>query len=143
MRMLACLAVMFAFSSMPSFAQNDTSPAHQMTAAPPGARYEVIQSELAAKWTFRLDRFTGKVFQLVHTKSLDEYAWDEMEVRGRGDNSQGNRAKFQLFCSGIASRFIFLIDTDTGKTWELTSSKKQLPDGTEQETNSWEPFAEN
>jgi hypothetical protein len=143
MRMLACLAVMFACSSLPSSAQNDTSPPHQMTAPPQGARYEIIQSELAAKWTFRLDRFTGQVSQLVHIHSQDEYAWQEMEVVGRVENSQGARAKFQLFCSGLASRFIFLINTDTGKTWELTSSKKQLPDGTEQETNQWEPFTEN
>ncbi len=41
-----------------------TSDIHQQTTTPVGARFEIVQSELAAKWTFRLDRFTGRVSQL-------------------------------------------------------------------------------
>ena len=50
--------------------------------------------------------------------------------------------RFQLFTSGVAARYTFLIDTETGKTWVLVTGKKKQPDGTEYEVNSWQPFAE-
>ena len=56
-----------------------TSDIHQHTTAPAGARFEIIQSELAAKWTFRFDRFTGHVAQLVK-KDEDDNTWTEMTV---------------------------------------------------------------
>jgi hypothetical protein len=46
----------------------EPSDIHQHTTPPVGARFEVLQSELAAKWTFLLDRYTGRVSQLVKTK---------------------------------------------------------------------------
>jgi hypothetical protein len=94
-----------------------------------------MQSEIAAKWTFRLDRFAGRISQLVKTKEGDS-AWEEIEVVGLAPISQTSRPRFQLFTSGIAARFTFLIDTDTGKTWQLVTAKA----GTEQESYSWQPF---
>jgi hypothetical protein len=114
---------------------------HQRTAAPSNARFEIVQSELAAKWTFRLDRFTGHVAQLVKAKSGED-AWEAMEVIGLPHVSSPMRARFQIFASGLAAKFTFLIDTDTGKTWVLVSSKGNNPDGTEYDINTWEPFAE-
>jgi hypothetical protein len=140
MRSIMCLLFMVAFAAVPVLAQENPNDIHQTTAPPPGARFEIIQSEVAAKWTFRLDRFTGEVSQLVKTKAGD-FAWEDTEVIGRNVGAQANRVRFQLFTSGIAARYTFLIDTDTGKTWQLTTSKEKLPDGTEQETNTWEPFA--
>lgn len=67
-------------SGAEAFAQNDVSDVHQMSTTPSNARYEVVQSELAAKWTFRLDRFTGNVHQLVRT-SEGGNAWESMIVQ--------------------------------------------------------------
>jgi len=137
----ACLLLIVICVAASADAQNEPSDIHQATTAPAGARFEIIQSELAAKWTFRLDRFSGQVFQLVKTKE-DQSAWEEMAVASRLSVSQATRARFQLFSSGIAARWTFLIDTDTGKTWQLTTSKEKLPDGSEQENHSWQPFQE-
>ena len=114
---------------------------HQQTTPPPNARFEIVQSELAAKWTFRLDRFKGRVAQLVRTKD-DDNAWEDMEVIGLGPVQNPTRARFQLFTSGIAARHTFMIDTDTGKTWVLVSSKRKRDDGTEEEVSGWQPFVE-
>lgn len=141
MRMSLCFLLTVIFFATPVFAQDQPSDVHQVTTSPPNARFEIMQSELAAKWTFRLDRFTGQIFQLVKTKTED-YTWEEMEVVGRRSVSQPTRARFQLFASGIAARYTFLLDADTGRTWQLTTSKEKLPDGTEQENNSWQPFPE-
>ena len=121
------------------FGQEGPSDAHRATTPPPGARFEIIQSELAAKWTFRLDRTTGQVFQLVKTKG-DDFTWEEMEVAGRSVGSQPAQPRFQIFTSGLAARFTFLIDTNIGKTWQLVTSKERLPDGTEGENNIWQPL---
>lgn len=60
----------------PASAQDELNNVHQATVPPPGARYEIIQSQLAAHWTFRLDRFTGRVAQLVRIED-DESTWEE------------------------------------------------------------------
>jgi len=43
----------------------------QKTATPEDARYEIVQSGLEAWWTLKLDRYTGKVYQLVRTEKKD------------------------------------------------------------------------
>ena len=114
---------------------------HQQTTAPPGARHEVVQSTLAARWTFRLDRFTGRVWQLVKTQE-DQNKWDEMRIYDRPQLQNPTRPRFQLFSSGLAARHTFLIDTDTGRTWVIVTGKKRDADGTETEYQAWEPFAD-
>ncbi len=112
---------------------------HQQTTSPPNARFEIVQSELAARWTFRLDRFTGHVAQLSSTKDGD-VIWEEMQVVGLQPVRSSMQAHFQLFTSGIAARHTFLIDSDSGTTWMLVTGKRRQEDGTEYEVNVWQPF---
>jgi hypothetical protein len=119
----------------------EPSDIHQHTVAPSNARFEIVQSELAAKWTFRLDRVTGHVAQLVHTKD-DEPAWEEMRVIGIPYIPSPTRPRFQIFTSGVAARHTFMIDTDEVKTWVIVTNKGKNEDGTEYETSLWQPFAE-
>ena len=114
---------------------------HQLTSTPAGARFEVLQSTLAAKWTFRLDRFTGRVWLLVKTAD-DDNAWEEMQVYQRPETPSPTRARFQLFTSGLAARHTFLIDGDSGKTWVVVVGKRKDKNGKEFEVNAWQPFAQ-
>ena len=100
-----------------AFAQLDPAN-HQMTTLPSDARYEIVQSPLAAKWTFRLDRYTGQVYQLVKTENGDA-AWEEMLVEDHNEIQEPNKPKFVIFTSGIAARHTFLMDSYTGQTWML------------------------
>jgi hypothetical protein len=113
---------------------------HQQTTTPPNARFEVLSSSLAARFTFRLDRFTGHVAQLVKTNDDDD-AWEEMDVVGLPTTVRPDRARFQLFSSGIAARYTFLIDTDTGHSWVIATSSRVASDGTKSEVTIWVPFA--
>ena len=117
-----------------------TVQSHQITTSPPGARYEIVQSTLAAKITFRLDRFNGRVWQLVRTAD-DDSTWEEMQVQDRSLVPTPNRARFQIFTSGLAVRHTFLIDGDTGKTWLIVTGKRKDKDGTEYDLSLWQPFA--
>lgn len=117
------------------------SPSHQLTSSPSAARFEMVQSPLAAKWTFRLDRYSGRIWQLVKT-SDDDSTWEETPVMGLPKGQATARPHFQIFTSGLAARHTFLIDNDTGKTWVVVTGKRKNKDGTEYEINAWQPFAD-
>lgn len=118
--------------------QINTQP-NEQTTTPTNARYEIVQSQLAARWTFRLDRYTGRIAQLVKTAD-DSSAWEEMTVYVLPTIASPSKPRFQLFTSGLAVRHTYLIDTDTGKTWILVSGKRKLASGIEYEYHSWEPL---
>lgn len=140
MKRCALAIALFAISTVAA-GQDYPSPAHQQTTTNPGSRFELLQSSLAAKWTFRLDRFTGRVWQLVKTKD-DDSTWEEMPVIGLPKLQSATRARFQLFTSGLAARHTFLLDSDTGKTWIVVTGKGKNKDGSEFDYNAWQPFAE-
>jgi len=140
---MRCVAMILAIlAALPaSVPAQEVSHSHQQTTAPVNARFEIVQSQLAARWTFLLDRFTGGVAQLVKTKDEDN-TWENMEVIGLPTRSTPSKPHFQIFTSGLAARHTFLLDTDSGKTWIVVSVKRKSADGTEHEVNLWEPFAE-
>lgn len=108
------------------------------TAAPDGAHFQIIQAQTAAKWTFRLDRITGHVWILVQNKD-GSYIWQVTKVDGLPDAKAGGGGPYQIFLSGLAAKFSFLIDTSSGRTWALTT----LFDKDGKETDyMWKPFAE-
>jgi hypothetical protein len=118
---------------------DDNGPSiHQMTTTPANARFEIVHSPLAAKWTFRLNRYTGHVSQLVKTVSGGS-AWETMTVIDpvKVDGASGPR--FILFTSGLAAKFTFLIDSQSGRTWELTSLPKDSAGSTDPGVY-WQPF---
>lgn len=126
-----------------AYAKADDFPSysHQFTSPPPAARFEIVQSQLAAKWTFRLDRYSGRIWQLVKT-SDDDDTWEEMPVIGLTKGQGAARPHFQIFMSGLAARYTFMIDNDTGKTWIVVTDKHKAKDGTEYEITTWQPFAD-
>ena len=48
------------------------------------------------------------------------------------------KIRYQVFASGLAARHTFLINTDNGKTWRLTTYKDTLGN----DANGWFPFEE-
>jgi hypothetical protein len=116
--------------------QSGNSDVHQSTTAPTDARFEVVQSEIAAKWTFLLDRFTGHVWQLVVTANNGN-AWESVRIIGLPTIAAPSAPRFQIFESGIAAKFQFLLDTVSGKTWTLITQKNR--DGSS-DGLIWEPF---
>lgn len=130
MRAVLMLGITMALAPKLVFAQSVVGT--QTTTAPPGARFEVVQSGLAARWTFRLDRYCGRVHQLVKTKD-DDVAWDPMQVVGLPACSTDGRPYYQIFTSGLAARHTFLINTITGRSWVLLDQEG---------TPIWSPFDE-
>ncbi len=139
-RRVLSLGLLLSLWSVPLRAQLPTLPngvSHE-TDSPDGARYQILQAQTAAKWTFRLDRFTGQVAILGQTRD-GNYVWQNCTMTGLPDIRLGNRPRFQLFLSGLSAKFSFLLDTDTGKTWTLLT----LTDEAGKEAGyGWKPFSE-
>jgi hypothetical protein len=131
------LVVIVVLAAVPTSARaDDDPPIHERTVAPPNARYEIAHSTLMARLTFRLDRHTGKIDQLV-TSPDGWLAWEPMVVLSLPEKT-GNRPRFQLFMSGTLARITILLDTDNGKTWAL--KEIEAVDG-EKRDLAWMPMS--
>ena len=108
-----------------TMAQGLQSANHQASTPPSDARFEVIQSGLAAKWTFKLNRVTGDVYQLAMDKK-ENLVWEKIYVlpHPKGAPITSDKPRFQIFSSGLAAKYTFLLDTQTGATWQIVSSEK-------------------
>ena len=92
---------------------------HAVKTSTEGGRYEIVQSEIARKYTFRLDKYTGDIYQLV-LKINGKTTWEKMEVIGLGfDTIKNGIINFQIFMGGIAVSDCFMINIHTGKTYQL------------------------
>jgi hypothetical protein len=93
---------------------------NEKTAVLAEARFEIVQSAFSAKYTFRVDKFTGETWQLVLQQDSSA-TWQPIAktVHPLSDTKSPGRANYQLFSSGIAVRYTFLINVNTGSTWQL------------------------
>ena len=93
---------------------------HQFSSVPDNARYEIIQSERGARYTLKIDKYSGKVFQMV-LKEDSDLTWEPIMILEEftKEETTDGKVNFQVFISGLGARFIFLLQIDTGKTWQL------------------------
>ena len=118
--LLAGLLLSCAFGET-AHAQTEATPVHAQSAVPLTSRFEIVQSTISAKMTFKLDKRTGLVWKIAHN-STDDLVWQPLHVISLPKSSNASEAAhYQLFLSGIANRFVFLLNIDTGKTWQLQS----------------------
>ena len=61
MKRILCTLIFTVFVCTGIAQADDFLSPHQYTSLPSAARFEILQSSLAAKWTFRLDRYYGRV----------------------------------------------------------------------------------
>ena len=110
---------------------------HTSTTVSNQGRYEIVQSTLAARLTFRLDKFCGNIGQLVTTKT-DGVAWEPMVVVGLPKCQSDGKIRYQLFTSGMAARHTYLLNTENGKSWQIRTIK----DSQGNESSAWFLFEE-
>jgi hypothetical protein len=87
-----------------------------------GGRWEFFMSDVAIRYTFKIDKFTGDVYQYV--KREDEtYTWQIVEKNTNvNDIMKENVINYQLFSNGQGIRYTFLLNTNSGLTWKLVST---------------------
>ena len=125
------------FLTQTVWSQNKEINIHSSTTLGSQSRYEIVQSTLAARWTFRLDKVCGNIGQLVTSKN-DGVTWQSMLVVGLPKCQSDSKIRYQLFTSGLAARHTFLVNTENGKTWQIRTIK----DNQDTESSAWFPFDE-
>lgn len=112
--------ISFIFISLGAMAQIEKHPS--VSTSQTGGRFEIIQSPIARRLTFRLDKYTGEVFQYVLGKD-DKPLWEKVSNPWLSlildKDKKQDYIKFQLFMGGIAVADCFLLDIETGITFNL------------------------
>lgn len=92
---------------------------------PASARFEIVQSPLLAKLTFRLDRVTGDTWQFVSKKKGD-FTWQPIERIGLPNDSRvQGKVNYQIFLSGVRAQVTILMNTNTGVSWYISEDSKE------------------
>lgn len=111
----------FMLVSLVSFAQRNTEK-QAVSTSQTGGRYEIKQSEIRRSLTFRLDKYTGEVYQLVEKKN-DEFCWDYVKIYDQEkvdrNHYENKEITYQLYMGGKAVADCFLLNIKTGDTWQL------------------------
>lgn len=83
-------------------------------------RFQIIQSTIAARGTYKLDTYKGEVFQMVMDRDNNE-TWQLLRKYGHEntDTKLHGHKNYELFTSTIAMKFTYLINVNTGSTWQL------------------------
>lgn len=91
---------------------------HQFSSVPETSRFQIVQSEIGVSYTFNIDRYTGSVFLLV--KGSDGLTWQLIDAQEQAfDEAIPDQVNYQVFTSGIGVKFTFLLNVNTGITWQL------------------------
>jgi hypothetical protein len=129
------LIIIFAILSPNVYSQPKDVNVHNSTALSSQAKYEIVQSSLAARFTFRVDKVCGNISQLVLNKN-DDLFWESMSIVKLPSCNNDGKIRYQLFLSGIAARHTFLMNTDNGKTWQIRS----FTNNSGNEDSAWFPL---
>ena len=120
------LAVALVIGAVDARAQSDAGfPPHDRSSPTESSRYQIVQSEIAGRYTFLLDRFGGAMWVLV-LKADSTYGWESLPdpVRRSDEIRTAGRVNYQLFLSGIAARYMFLVNVNDGSTWNLRTNDR-------------------
>lgn len=95
------------------------SSSNQSTSVPTDSRFELIQSELAAKITLKVDKHSGAAYQLLQDEK--GIAWQIIKSEKHpNDTIKAGKVNYQVFTSGLAVSMTYLINLNTGATWQLS-----------------------
>lgn len=138
---LAIVSLML-FTLKSSPARSSETATNQITPVPSDARFTLIQSEVGSKWTFKLDRLTGVVYQLTMPEN-ENNRWERMRIEGLPKIDNPIRPRFILFTSAIGPRWTFLMDTSTGRTWILVAYDDHTSAGETTTHYTWQRIEDN
>ena len=103
----------------------ESGPTNASSAVADSARFQIVQSPILVKLTFRLDRFTGNTWQYVAIPG-GGVAWQPIpRVEIVDDTKVTGRVNYQIFLSGVLASVSLLVNTNTGASWVLTEDPKQ------------------
>mgnify|MGYP003571269276 CR=1 FL=1 len=128
-RILSIIAIAM-LTVVGAYAQYNIPQYSSVATNPCCGRYEIIQSEIIRKLTFKVDKYEGAIYQLVSDKN-DVKVWQLMDILGfygPGTETSNprlpNQINYQLFTGGNMAEDTYLINIHSGKTWILSEDRK-------------------
>jgi hypothetical protein len=84
-----------------------------------GGRWEFFMSDIAVRLTFKVDKFSGDVFQLIQLTD-NSLSWKLIKrEKSSKDIQKEDGVNYQLFSSGQGILHTYLLNTNSGLTWQL------------------------
>ena len=105
---------------------NDVNDGKAVMTSVEAGRYEILASPIARKHTFKLDKHTGRVWQIKHSAERRDFLWEEIPNLDKPIVDYDYEINFQLFTGGHTIQDTFLINIHTGDVWMLKSSTDGL-----------------
>ncbi|RPE08676.1 hypothetical protein EGT74_16700 [Chitinophaga lutea] len=91
-----------------------------------GGRYEIVQSEISSIYTFRLDKYVGKVEIIVTLPNEPKTVFVEIPVNhSEENNTVPDKINYQLWLGGGTLSDCYLLNIHTGTTWELVQKSNR------------------
>jgi hypothetical protein len=137
MTMLRCAMMVALITLSSSAAAQGTPTPPQRSSSIQEARFEIVQSPQSPTFIFRVDRFTGRVWQLTSLRG-GLWEWEETPVPESIAVSTPNRPRFQLHVTGGSYSQTLLIDTETGKSWQFTNQNPSYQREQTRNGHGWE-----
>jgi hypothetical protein len=100
--------------------KSEISKSREISLKSTAPRYQIVQSTIAARGTYKVDTYEGSVYQMVVDKNNNE-TWQLLSRLGNkiNDHQIVGQRNYEIFLSSIAMRFTYLINLNTGATWQL------------------------
>lgn len=93
---------------------------HQFSSAPETARFEMVQSGESPMLTFKIDKYNGRVYRLiVEDEGVSWMIIPTLSEVNSKDKKYPNQVNYQIFTSGHSVVLTYLINVNTGLTWQL------------------------
>lgn len=109
--------------------KNELNKTQEISLKSTSPRFQIIQSTIAARGTYKVDTYEGNVYQLVLDHNNNE-TWQLLRRLGNNniDKQVAGQRNYEMFLSSIAMKFTYLINLNTGCTWQLVedSTTKEI-----------------
>lgn len=119
-KLLVCFLMLFSIA--PSFADDVQIPVSTSTES---GRFEFIQSTIARRVSLMLDKYTGKVWQMVQISDRGDIGFEPVPKDIPSTDAKSQKINYQLYMSGTALRDCFLLNINTGEVWQLAEGKDE------------------
>ena len=117
-KLLVCFLMLFCI--VPSFADDVQIPVSTSTES---GRFEFIQSTIARRVSLLLDKYKGKVWQMVEINKQGDVGFVPVPVYFESKDTPSEKINYQLYMSGTALKDCFLLNINTGEVWQLAQNK--------------------
>lgn len=108
----------------PQTQPQDKQQEYYRTPVPDTARWHLFQAGTAKKWTFLLDKYTGRAWVRVRDDNK-RLKWQRTTVEGNMPNLPANKINYQIFLSQHGEAGFFLLCIEDGSTWFMGEDEEK------------------